>query len=120
MTIRAERLAVSTLSRLNDMSGAGRDVDRLAFLRDTFDALLEGEKPPREFYNTKFKGQGFGQIGDYRVVKREERKSGRVYIQILDDSDGVGLGFTPRQVPKLIEALRASIEPVNQTEGPRT
>jgi hypothetical protein len=39
--LRAERLAVSTLARMNDISTAGgSNADRLAFLRDTFDTLL--------------------------------------------------------------------------------
>jgi hypothetical protein len=40
--LRGERLAVWTLARLNDISTAGgSNADRLAFLRDTFDALLK-------------------------------------------------------------------------------
>lgn len=48
MSLDAERLATETLAKLHDMQGAGvSDVDRLAFLRDTFDRALE--QPSRYF-----------------------------------------------------------------------
>jgi hypothetical protein len=69
-----------------------------------------GKPRSMEFFNSKFAGFGAGKAGDCRVVVRTERKGmGRRFIQIIDDSDGVGLGFTLREAEALIAALQSAI-----------
>lgn len=96
--------------------------DRAALLahveaqQQQIERLKAEAKPPRGmqggavFHNTKFAGTGFGGVGDYRVIVRRDRKTFVTYLHVLDDSDGVGLGFTKHQAPIIIEAMQRALE----------
>lgn len=87
---------------------------------------LGEHKRSMEFFASEFFGLGVGKAGDCRVVVRTHKKTFRELIQIIDDSDGVGLGFTPREVPALIAALTnalrrlSPVDPLVRPEEPQT
>lgn len=54
------------------------------------------------------RSEGLGGIGDYRVVLRETIREG-VFVQIMDDSDGVGMGFNLREAKVIVEKLQRGI-----------
>lgn len=84
------------------------------------DLRADRERPKArtmEFFATKFTGLGAGRAGDCRVVVRTDRKRLQQYVQIIDD-DCTGVGFTPREVPALIEALTAALKLVTGPSFP--
>ncbi|MGE3840072.1 MAG: hypothetical protein AB7I50_00650 [Vicinamibacterales bacterium] len=86
--------------------------------RDALDKSAPSAVQPRsmEFFATKFTGLGCGKVGECRVVIRTDRKNGRQFVQIIDD-DGAGVGFTPREVQPLIDALTQALSRLAHQEG---
>jgi hypothetical protein len=67
-------------------------------------------------FSKRFISEGLGEVGDYRVVARYDRRNGDSFVQLLDDSDGVGMGFSVRDAKAIVEKLQRGIALIESPE----
>ncbi len=67
-------------------------------------------KPFKQWHNSKYAGQGIGQVGPFRVVLRTDRKTQQTYVELLHEDDPGGYGFTKNQASGLIHMLQVAVE----------
>ena len=81
-------------------------------VQETRQQLLEEVGRAPKFFPQKrgWRGKGYGEVApDRRVIRHDSDVDGH-YIQVMDDTDGMAIGFTVSQARKLIAALQKAVD----------